>query len=857
MPAQADDHYGPYRVIRPLGGGAQGRVLLAEDQRLHRLVALKTIAGHDATTPTGRNRLLHEARAAARLAHPSIAAVHDVLDVHGETVIVFEYVEGETLAARLERGRLTVSEALRLGEQLADGLAVAHAQGIVHRDLKPSNVMITSDGRAKILDFGIAHRAPDNEETSAALSQGVGMYAGTPAYAAPEQWLGESIGAHTDIFAFGLLLFEMLGGRRPFETKSRLALMHQVIEAPRPHVRELNPNVPASVDALVASALSREPSQRPGSTREIAGILRSIERDLPEPPVSKRWLSGRVLRWALLAAVLFAAVTGLVGTLRRPLPGPSVTATVPVVAVLPLANATGQGSNDFLAAGVGDSLTTSLASLSGITVVSRAAVIGVAARDSDPAKIARELGATYLVEGSVQRAGDRVRLSVNLIRPDRSVAWADSVEGVVDGVFELQSRLAAALGRALSVQVSAADRVKLAQQPTSNAEALAAYWRGRGLLERRDLKGNTDAALDAFDEALRQDPNFAMAHAGRGEALWARYNDTRDPAAAQEAIAAGTTALRLDPSSAHVRYALAVTLAGTGRLEEAVDELQRALALQPNYDDARRELGSVLARQGKLDAALPEFQKAISMRPGYWGTYSAMGFYLYQAARYEEAAKAFQQATVLQPDNYIGFQQLGAAYHRLGRFDEALQSYERASAIRPSAPAFSNIGVLRHERGDYAGAVEAYEKALSLRSNSHTTHRNLGDALRKLGRLDDARRAYARAIELAKADLSVNPRDAVNLANLAVYLAKVGQFDAARARLADAMRLAPDDVQVLYRGAVVHVLARDGERGLDLLAAALARGYSVVSAAGDDDFDVVRKSPRFELLVSSRVGDRR
>jgi serine/threonine-protein kinase len=856
MPAQAVDHYGPYRVIRPLGGGGMGTVLLAEDPRLGRLVALKMISGQDATPPASRGQLLHEARAAARLAHPSIAAVHDVLDVGGETVIVFEYVEGETLAARLKRGRLPVSDALRLGEQLADGLAAAHAQGIIHRDLKPSNVMLTPDGRAKIPDFGIAHRSLDNDETSPALSLGVGMYAGTPAYAAPEQWLGESIGVHTDIFAFGLLLFEMLGGRRPFETKSRLALMHQVIEAPRPHVRELNANVPTSVDALITSMLSREPSQRPGSAREIAGILRSIERDLPQQRPRWGWPGRRAMRWVLLAAVLLIGVTLLVSPLRAP-PPPRVASAMPVVAVLPLTNATGTAANDYLAAGVGDSLTTSLASLSGITVVSRAAVIGVAARDSDPATIARELGATYLVEGSVQRASDRVRLSVNLIRPDRSLAWADSVEGVIDTVFELQSRLAAALGRALSVQVSAADRVKLAQQPTSNAEALAAYWRGRSLLERRDVKGNTDAALGAFDDAVRQDPNFAMAHAGRGEALWVHYTDSKDPATAQEAIAAGTTALRLDPNSAQVRYTLAVTLAGTGRLDEAVDELQRALALQPNHDDARRELGSVLARQGKLDAALPEFQKAISLRPAYWGTYSAMGFYLYQGARYEEAVKAFQQVTVLQPDNYIGFQQLGTVYQRLGRFDEALESYERASAIRPSAPAFSNIGVLRHERGDYAGAVEAYEKALNLRSNSHTTHRNLGDALRKLGRLEEARRAYGRAIELAKADLGVNPRDAVTMGNLAVYLAKVGQFDAAKARLADALRLSPEDVGVLYRGAVVHVLARDSQYGLDLLAAALAKGYSVVSAARDDDFDSVRKSPRFDLLVGSRGGDRR
>ncbi len=276
MPAPTPQEYGPYRVVGPLGGGGMGTVLLAEDSRLGRRVALKTFTGDAAATVQAREQLLREARAAARLSHPSIAAVHDVLDVAGELVIVFEYVEGETLAARLKRGRLAVADALRIGEQLADGLAEAHAHGIIHRDLKPGNVMLTPQGRAKILDFGIAHTTSlENEETSPVLQSGPGVYAGTPAYAAPEQWLGEPLGPHTDLYALGVLLFEMLGGRRPFHTPSRLALMQQVVEAPRPHIREINEHVPASIDALVDNMLARDPARRPAGARDIANLLRS------------------------------------------------------------------------------------------------------------------------------------------------------------------------------------------------------------------------------------------------------------------------------------------------------------------------------------------------------------------------------------------------------------------------------------------------------------------------------------------------------------------------------------------------------------------------------------------------------
>jgi eukaryotic-like serine/threonine-protein kinase len=858
MPAQSGQTYGPYRVIRPLGGGGMGTVLLAEDARLGRYVALKTFTGHAAASADARAQLLREARAAARLTHPNVAAVHDVLDIGGETVIVFEYVEGETLATRLSRGRLSVGEAIRIGIQLADGLAAAHAQGIVHRDLKPGNVMLTPDGRAKILDFGIAQSAAlDNEETSPMLSATGGLYAGTPAYAAPEQWLGEPVGPYTDIFALGLLLFEMLGGRLPFDSASRLRLMQQVVEAPRPHVREINPHVPASIDALIDSALSREPARRPTAARDVAEILRSIERDVPGAgarPPARSWLN----RWTVGASVvLLVLVAAFVSTLRGPENAARQTAAT-VVAILPLINETGTTENEYLAAGVADSLTTSLASLgaSGITVLSRAAVREVVAREREPSKIARELGATYLVEGSVQRVGNRVRLSANLVRPDQSVAWADSVEGVFERVLELQSTLASSLARALSVQVSAAERAKLAQQPTANSDALAAYWRGRALLDRRDVKGNAEAALAAFDDAVRLDSNYAIAHAARGEALWAQYIESRDSAVAQAAVAAGTTALRLDPNSAPVRYSLAVSLAGTGRLDDAVDELQRALALQPNYDDARRELGNVLARKGRLDEAIAEYRKAIALRPNYWGHHSALGLTLFQAARYEEAEAAFRRVVELQPDSATGYQQLGTVNQAMGRDAEALANYERSLAIRPTAQVYSNLGLFHHARRNYEKAVDAYRAAIKLRPTSAPTHRNLGDALLRMKRIDEARAAYREAIRLLQGELSVNPTNPLSRATLAVYFAKLGDHHRALEELAQAERLAPNDLQVQFRAGIVHALGNQPAPAIAALERAVGAGFSRKQISEEEDLVTLSHLPAFKTLVAPQPSTR-
>jgi len=262
----------------------------------------------------------------------------------------------------------------------------------------------------------------------------------------------------------------------------------------------------------------------------------------------------------------------------------------------------------------------------------------------------------------VQQIGDQLSITLNLLRPDGSVAWGDTVQGPLTTIFELQTRLASALSYGLSVHLSAADRANLAQQPTMNADALAAYWRGRALLERRDIRGNAEAALGSFDEAVRLDSRFADAHAARAEAYWARYLDIRDPALANAALDAGVTALRLDPNRPAVRYSLALTLKGRGELTQAEEELRHALVLRPNYDDARRQLGDVLASQGKIEQAIGEYRKAIALRENYWSHHSALGLTLLSAARYEEAAGAFARSLVLQPDNANTYNNLGSAY---------------------------------------------------------------------------------------------------------------------------------------------------------------------------------------------------
>jgi eukaryotic-like serine/threonine-protein kinase len=856
---------GPYRVVRTLGTGGMGTVLLAEDTRLGRLVALKTFSGPEAETPFGRQQMLREARAAATLGHPHIAAVHDVLDIDGRLVIVFEYVEGETLSSRIARGPLPVADALEIARQLADALDAAHSRGIVHRDLKPSNVILTKEEQVKVLDFGIARSLNRDPKTASHFGTTVpGALIGTPGYAAPEQWIGQPVDGRADLYALGVVLFEMVAGRRPFGGSNAISVASAVLQGDAPLVSSVATEIVPDLDRLIASALARDPAERPASAREFETALERLQSRIGEgvvyEPPTMRTVRTRPLtrasiqRWWPAAAVLVVGI-GIGLASLFPSRGSETVATPtrpPVVAVLPLTNASGDSDKDYLAAGVGDSLITSLASLPSVTVLSRRSVLDARTRQSDPAGLARDLDAAYLVDGSVQQAGTRLRIALTLLRPDGSVRWGDSVEGLVESIFDLQARLAGALGEALQVELSAQDRARLELAPTSNSDALQAYWQGRALLDKRD-PANIDAAIAAFSQAVTLDPKFAIAYAALGEAYWERWTRVRDAGAVDRAIEAGTTALQLDSNRPEVHHALAITLSGSGKLEEAISALQRALALRPNYDDARRRLGQVLEQQGKIDEATAEFRKALALRPNSWITHREMGLMLYRASRYTEAIEAFKRVAELRPDNNMSFQQLGTVYQAIGDTTRALEYYHQANTLQPTAEAYSNIGNLQHQRGDYAGAIEAYQQAIGLRPSSHITHRNLGDAYRRVNLEREARASYQRAVQLVEAELRVNPNDGRNLASKSVYLEKLGDDRAARVELARALERSPTDVQVLYRSAVVHALGGRPDAALHALQLAIERGYSRAVAETDEDLESIRTLPGYKTLIEQRT----
>ena len=475
---QIGTSFGPYRILSHLGSGGMGEVWLAEDTRLQRRVALKMVRAAAAADAASRERLMREARAAAALNHPHIAAVHDVLEEQGEVVIVFEYVEGETLHARIARERVPAADAIDIASQIAKALAAAHAHGIIHRDLKPANVIIGADRHVKVLDFGIARiLAVGTTQTTGgappATASGLG-FIGTASYAAPEQMVSSAVDERADLYALGVVLFEMITGKRPFQGSDPVQLATSKLGTDAPPLSSTGQLVPPGLEQLVASLLERDRDRRPATAHDVLTQLRAISGESSTgslPPARSR-----SPLFVMAAAVLIAVVGFGLWELRRFTTLPSTnTSAPPVIAVLPLANNTGDPSKDFVAAGIAESLISSLAALPSVTVLSRASVTEARTRIKDSDALRKDLGATFLVDGSVQQSGETLRVSLNLIRADRSVAWADSVAGTFEKIFDLQSSLATALTSALVVRVSAHERERMAEQPTNNPQALSAY----------------------------------------------------------------------------------------------------------------------------------------------------------------------------------------------------------------------------------------------------------------------------------------------------------------------------------------------------------------------------------------------
>jgi tetratricopeptide (TPR) repeat protein len=871
--------FGRYELLSTLGAGGMGEVWRARDHTLHRDVAVKFLPERFAVDATRLARFAQEARAASSLNHPNIVTIHEIDEASGLHYIVMELVDGHTLRELIlgrESHPFTPRRLLEIGAQIADGLAKAHAAGIVHRDLKPENVMVTADGFVKILDFGLAKlrgegsggqerwfdsAAPTWPE-SPSPQTAVGAILGTAGYMSPEQARGRAVDYRSDQFTLGAILYEMATGRQAFRRETPVQTIAAIIDATPEPLATLNPALPPPARWIVERCLAKEPAERYASTLDLARELRNVRERLPE--VDSSGPSGRVaptepagpswrrpLRIGLVVLAVLALAGGAAELWRLATSAAREAGRPPVVAVLPLSNLTGDVAQDATVVGLGEVVVGALTQIEGVQVLSRAATLPYRDRKQDLAEIARELDASYLLDGVLQRSQDEYRVSFSLVHaPSRVVAWSATFDGAFPTIFDLQSRAAAGVAQALRRSL-APGPPRPNVTPTASPEAWHDYAAALGLLDAPDRPANLDEAVRLLETTVKRTPAFARGHAALGRAYLWRYQHTSDPPWAERAREEMVEALRLDPQDTEVRDALARLYFQTGRTAEALDEVRKALATRPDADHLHRLMADLLVETGDLDGALREARAAVALRRWHQN-YDTVGYVLYRAGRYREAAESYRKVTELRPDDAWAFQMLGAALHQAGDVDGAAAAYRKAIAAEPSAAsgAWTNLGTLYYEAGRLGDAVEAFRRALTLKPQSGLMHRNLADALARQGRLDEARAEWSRAVALSADALRVNPRAIDELANAAICRAKLGDRAAALDTVATALQVAPADLESLYTGAVVHALVGDPATGLRYLEQALEKGASAARADKDDDLANLRTLPGYPALVT-------
>lgn len=828
-----------YTILGPIGKGGMGVVYKAEDAKLGRTVALKFLPpdsqaalGED---QAGRERFLREARIAARLNHPHICPIYDVDEADGRVFFAMAYIEGRPLTALITEG-MSNAQVLEIGIQVASGLEEARRQGVVHRDIKASNIVVNAQGQAYILDFGLALAADSSRLTV------TGGVAGTPAYMSPEQAQGLPVDHRSDVWSLGVVLFEMLTGRRPFARDKDLQVLYGIVHNPPAPLLELRPDLPVDYQAVIERALAKKPEERFQTAGELEAELRRLREGRPSSAFSPTMTMGAVpaaaaspaRRWLWPSSVGLALVLASAGGFAYWRSRPALPAEKHI-AVLPFQVIGGDANLQAITDGLVETLTARLGDAEDLD--SKVMVVPaseIRARKIASATEAKSVyGANLVVTGSAQRLGDTVQLLMNLVDAGTMrQAGSRTLSFAMVNPLAVRDTAVAGLVRLLQMQ---ALKEKRESGDTANATAYAEYLKGRGYLARYDVAGNRDRAIETLTAAVNTDPSFAAAYAFLAEAYWRKQFGTGDKALADQAVAAGERAVLLNPNLAVAHAKLGEIYGQTGRRDEAVRELQSALRLDPGGADAQRALADLYARMGRVREAEEAYADVTARRPGDWFAHFSLGVFLQAQRRYEEAERVFRRAETLAPDNAIVHRNLAILFVRTGRYRDAQAEARRSVQLAPSARGHSVLGLACYFGGRFPEAAAALDLAVQLEPSYYVGWGNLGSAYRHIaGQRAKSEAALDRGIELAQRALTVTPDDAGIHANLAEYYAKRGDLTKALASIA---RI-PTAQQRDYWAPIAIAYKLAGQRTLAVKALADARSGGASPYEAQDDPDL-------------------
>ena len=639
-----------YRVIELIGSGGMGEVYRATDTRLGRDVALKVLPPHMAHDRGRLARFEREARTIAALNHPNIVTLYSVDESDGVHFLTMEVVEGQPLDRVIPQAGLSIDRIVEIADALADALAAAHEKGIVHRDLKPANVMLTNDGRVKVLDFGLAKetRAEPLEAAKAAERTDAGVVMGTPAYMSPEQIAGRAVDYRTDLFSLGVMLYEMATGSRPFRADSAAELMSAVLRDEPPPAVSIRRDLPVSLQGVMTNCLQKNPGERPASAREIqAALAAKVTDSLSPTPVGQG-------------------------------EGPSI-------AVLPFSTLSADPADAFFADGVTNEILNALAKIPSLRVTGQSSAYSFKGRNEDLRAVGAKLGVTNILEGTLRRAGNRLRITAQLVDVASGYQiWSERYDRVVEDVFEVQDDVATRIAERLELSLSAPRRGGEVARPTRSLEAYKLYLAGRNLLYQRGVR--ILDAIECFKQAVTLDPEYAQAWAGLADGYTTSgYSGFKPPAATMpEALRAARRALELDPRMAEAHNALACATMLYERDDALAEQsFRRALELNPSYPQARAWYGLFYLQwvAGREREGREELARLLRLDPLWSYAYVILAFSDFTSGRAPEGVEHARRGIEIDANSYIGHWALAQSLLWSARYEEAAAAAERALAM--------------------------------------------------------------------------------------------------------------------------------------------------------------------------------
>ncbi|MGB7490757.1 MAG: protein kinase [Thermoanaerobaculia bacterium] len=879
-----------YRILEQLGKGGMGEVYLAEDTTLKRKVALKVLPPELATSQERLERFQREAESLASLNHPNIVTIHTVEEDGGVRFLTMEWVDGQTLAELVGKGGIPLERIFEIATPLADALAVAHSKGVVHRDLKPGNVMVTDDGRVKVLDFGLAKLLEEEPDlvatemaTEALTRDGIAM--GTIPYMSPEQVQGKAVDHRSDIFSLGIVLYEMSTGKLPFEGETSADLISSILRDNPDSVTDLRLELPRHFGRIIRHCLEKDPQRRYQSALDVRNEIEGLQKEVAscEVPVSSMSAAtpvagpGGSRKWLTLAALV--AATAVVGGLVWWMGGDKEPKAPPVAAapeevgrqmmvVLPFENL-GAAEDEYFAAGMTEEITTRLAAVSGLGVISRNSAMRYAGTNKTIQQIGQELGVQYVLEGTVRWArtddGSRVRISPQLISvADDTNLWADTYDRVIDDVFEVQSDIAGEVINQLGVTLLEPEQASVEARPTENMEAYQAYLRGldqTGHLTYSEADRMTE--IEMFERAVELDPEFAEAWAELSMAHSGLMNLGMDKSPERLALAkeAVDRALELDPDLPVAHLALAYYYYwGLRDYTPALEALAIAERSMPDDQNVLIANFAIRRRQGRLDESLDYVQRAFELSPLEDDLPREIGVIHMMNRDAEKALASFDESIALAPDQQAAYMFKMLSHWSRGDVASARQDFDRMPQTPGVFLTYYQVGQDAMERNWNQALVHLDESPADLiEAPDVWTPLDLlrGELYLQLGDEEKSRRAYESALGMVKRQMAVNPQDARLHSSLGLIYAGMGRKEEAIREGREAVRLYPPEKDALHGPTHVEDLARiytmvgEYDQALEQIDRFLSLPNWTTAEWIDIDprYDALRQHPRYEEVL--------